>query len=152
MTPLQYRRWRRLAVGLAKHGFEGITDARREKIADEVTHIIFCIVRAYPMGDIHDWDGNRGSVYVCDYVDERLSEHYHTKWTTDLEKGNRFLNQVRACIRAGFDVAVKPSAGVIWFTVGNLRSIFPAGFPDWVQAFFESPIPGNAKDEELLWL
>jgi hypothetical protein len=152
MTPIQYRRWRRLAAGLAKHGFEGITDARREKIADEVTHIIFCIVRAYPMGDIHDWDGNRGSVYVCDYVDERLSEHYHTKYTTDKEKGNRFLAQVRACVRAGFDVAVEPSAGVIWFTVGDLRSIFPNGLPEWVQTHFESPITDDVPDNIKAWL
>lgn len=40
---------------------------------------------------------------------------------------------VVCCIRAGMDFAAAPSAGVIGFTAGDLRAMFPEGVPDWVK-------------------
>ena len=48
----------------------------------------------------------------------------------------RYLDPVRACVRAGLDIAVEPSAGVDGFTAGDIRKMYPEGVPDWVKAFF----------------
>ena len=42
------------------------------------------------------------------------------------------LSPVACCVRAGFDCAVKPSMGVLGFTAGQIRRMYPEGVPDWV--------------------
>jgi hypothetical protein len=44
-----------------------------------------------------------------------------------------YLSPVGCCVRAGFDCAVKPSMGVLGFTAGDLRRMYPEGVPDWVK-------------------
>ena len=44
-----------------------------------------------------------------------------------------YLSPVSCCIRAGFDCAVSPSMGVVGFTAGDLRRMYPKGVPDWVK-------------------
>jgi hypothetical protein len=39
---------------------------------------------------------------------------------------------VRCCVRAGMDCASSPSAGVMGFTAGDIRRMYPEGVPDWV--------------------
>lgn len=39
---------------------------------------------------------------------------------------------IRCCIRAGLDLASEPSAGVVGFTAGDLRRMYPDGVPDWI--------------------
>jgi hypothetical protein len=43
-----------------------------------------------------------------------------------------YLSPVACCVRAGFDCAVKRSMGVLGFTAGDLRRMYPEGVPDWV--------------------
>ncbi len=44
-----------------------------------------------------------------------------------------YRSPVSCCIRAGFDCAVKPSGGVMGFTAGDIRRMYPEGVPDWVK-------------------
>jgi len=44
-----------------------------------------------------------------------------------------YLSPVACCVRAGFDCAVKASMGVLGFTAGDLRRMYPDGVPDWVK-------------------
>jgi hypothetical protein len=44
----------------------------------------------------------------------------------------QWVSPVTCCIRAGLDMAVSPSAGVLGFTAGDLRRMYPEGVPDWV--------------------
>jgi hypothetical protein len=55
-----------------------------------------------------------------------IEDHYYEQW--DMQWGD----QVRCCLRAGLDFASAPSAGVIGFTAGDLRRMYPEGVPDWV--------------------
>jgi hypothetical protein len=43
---------------------------------------------------------------------------------------------VRCCVRAGMDLASAPSAGVVGFTVGDLRRMYPEGVPGWITSEF----------------
>jgi len=49
----------------------------------------------------------------------------------------RWLGPVHCCVRAGLDLAYSPSMGVLGFTVGDLRKMYPEGVPDWVKGDVE---------------
>lgn len=44
----------------------------------------------------------------------------------------QWFDPVRCCLRAGIDFAGEASAGVLGFTAGDLRRMWPEGVPDWV--------------------
>lgn len=46
----------------------------------------------------------------------------------------QWWSPVSCCVRAGLDMACEPSAGVIGFTMGDLRKMYPEGIPDWIFA------------------
>lgn len=46
---------------------------------------------------------------------------------------DRWCGPATCCIRAGLDCACSPSAGVMGFTAGDLRRMYPEGVPDWVK-------------------
>ena len=45
---------------------------------------------------------------------------------------DRWYGEVHCCVRAGLDFACEPSAGVMGFTAGDLRKMYPEGVPDWI--------------------
>jgi hypothetical protein len=45
---------------------------------------------------------------------------------------DKWANPVGSCIRAGLDCASAPSAGVLGFTAGDIRRMYPEGVPEWV--------------------
>jgi hypothetical protein len=45
----------------------------------------------------------------------------------------QWISPVRCCIRAGLDVASNPSRyGVVGFTIGDIRKMYPQGIPQWI--------------------
>lgn len=58
----------------------------------------------------------------CDEVEQGFWEQWDDQWG----------GPVHCCIRAGLDCASEPSAGVVGFTAGDLREMYPEGVPDWV--------------------
>lgn len=52
--------------------------------------------------------------------------------TIQEEWSERLFGPVHCCLRAGLDNASEPSMGVIGFTAGDLRKMYPEGVPDWV--------------------
>ena len=58
----------------------------------------------------------------CDEVEELANNQFEDQW----------LGPIRCCIRAGIDMACEPSAGVVGFTAGDIRRMYPEGVPDWV--------------------
>lgn len=154
MTPLQYRRWYDFARRMALRGFPEATSARRAKVAKEVRRILWILEDEREQ--IQDWD--RGPVYVGDAVSRVLDDdHYHERELANGEiepRGNRFHNQVSCCVRAGLDLAAGPSAGVIGFTVGDLRRMYPLGLPAWIAGHFTEPGPitHETASETAVWL
>lgn len=81
-----------------------------------------------------------------DFLDVR--GYYHE----DFEKYHRFAVQLKCCIRAGFDVAVAPSAGVVGFDAGMLRRMWDGPPPEWVCRWFEAPLAPDTPDATPVWI
>ena len=58
---------------------------------------------------------------TCDDVEDRFAAQWDEQWG----------GPVQCCIRAGLDCAFEESAGVIGFTAGDLRRMYPDGVPAW---------------------
>ena len=68
----------------------------------------------------------------CDEIDDAHYEQWETQWG----------DPVRCCIRAGLDCAGKWSIGVMGFTAGDVRAMYPEGVPEWVFSSSEKLIVG----------
>lgn len=139
-------------MGLAQHAYSEITENRYKKLIEAIEDFIEILTEwNYKLSDIRDWDGKNG-VYVCDEMTDYL-------WRKGYEFDRRgecycgkFGEMLACCIRAGFDVAVSPSAGVMGYTVGDIRAIFKNKIPKWVNDFFEKPITNDVPDDVEVWL
>ena len=89
------------------------------------------------MSDFLDsYDGWRGSAPQCpscldydsdkDCTCEEVEDRFYAQWD------EQWGGPVRCCIRAGLDCAFEESAGVLGFTAGDLRKMYPEGVPVWV--------------------
>ena len=147
MTAEEHARWKDFSKRLAHHGWPQATDARKERIADVVSWFI----EQYDSGreDVDGWDGN-GKVYVCDDLSEFLDVHCHRPLDVDVQ--TRFEMQVSSCVRAGLDVAVTPSAGVVGFDVGTLQQMYDGKIPAWITEWFEPPLTGAEGETDEVWL
>jgi hypothetical protein len=150
MTYKQFRRWESFATRMAKHCYPKTTDTRKAKILEEVKS--FFTERRYQKdySSFTDWDGNDGSECLTSYVDDFFEKYTHWNRREEFYTG-RFYEQVTCCIRAGFDVAVKPSGGVLGFTVGDVRRMWSGLVPDWVKEGWDSPFDA-AQDNDAIWL
>lgn len=153
MTPEQYERWKDFSLRMALDAFPGATEERRKKMARSIE----CFFDWYDNEDVSqivDWDS--GPDYICDQVENHLNRYRHYRYNErtgeETEHRNRFANQVSCCIRAGLDLASSPSAGVLGFTVGDLRRMYPEGVPDWVVNGYEPPITPQTPDNAAVWL
>jgi len=151
VTPEQYERWKDFALRMARGAFPDATEARRTKIAESISGF-FSWYDGEDVSEIVDWDN--GPSYIGDQVSSHLSSHYHERETRSgyEPRGNKFENQVSCCIRAGLDCAGSPSGGVLGFTVGDLRRMYPEGIPDWVTSDYEPPITADTPDDAGIWL
>lgn len=153
MVPEQYDRWKDFSMRMARHAFPDATEARREKIASNIEGF-FSWYDGTDVSEIVDWDN--GPAYIGDAVTDHLNRHLHYRYKErtgeEVERGNRFANQVSCCIRAGLDLASSPSGGVLGFTVGDLRRMYPEGLPGWVIEGYEPPITAETPDDMGVWL
>ena len=58
----------------------------------------------------------------CNEIEEKVFNQWEEQWA----------GPVHCCIRAGLDTAAEASMGVVGFTAGDLRRMYPGGVPDWV--------------------
>lgn len=153
MTPQEYDRWKDFSIRMALHAFPDATEARRKKIAANIEGF-FSWYDGEDVSEIVDWDN--APAYICDRVDDHLSRHLHYRYNErsgeETDCGNKFANQVSCCIRAGLDCASSPSAGVIGFTVGDLRRMYPESLPGWVIEGYQPPITVDTPDDAGVWL
>lgn len=148
MNEQQYERWKQLSIGLAR-SYKNLTPNRKALLLKEVENCIDWML-CNGLDSIEDWDMGvykDGRLYY-ECAGERMDdylwqnryefERQYSNGDIELVRG-RFGDMLSACVRAGFDMAVAPSAGVIGFTVGDLRDIFDGTIPDWIAEHFESP-------------
>ena len=147
MTVEEHARWKDFATRLARHGWPNATERRKERIAE----VVGWFIKEYDScrENVDGWDGN-GKVYVCEDFSEFLDNHCHRP--RDVEVQTRFEMQVASCVRAGLDVAVSPSAGVVGFNVGTLRRMYNGKIPAWVTDWFKPPLTGTEPDTAGIWL
>jgi len=122
---------------------------------------------------IESWDSS--PVYVCDRMGEYIEDNgfYDVEGaildsledqglqSPELEDRrdalidrweDRWWGPVQCCVRAGLDVASEPSGGVVGFTVGDLRRMYPEGFPTWLTEIdWDVPL-SKCADSEGIWL
>lgn len=151
MTPEQYERWKDFSFRMVNMAVSSRKKSpSREKVKEDIAFFFEC--RMDPDEEwrrVRDWD------YTEDNPDEHwqamsvgshihdLDEHFiPAYWSlpdTDAaydQARARWCDPVACCIRAGLDVAVSPSGGVLGFTAGDIRKMYPDGVPDWVKAYF----------------
>jgi hypothetical protein len=67
-----------------------------------------------------------------------MAENWNPYYRIDIsdeefeKRQEQFCGPATCCIRAGLDMAVAVSGGVLGFTAGDLRKMYPEGVPDWV--------------------
>jgi hypothetical protein len=131
MTKEQFDRWRDFAIRMAEHGYPRATERRRDKILEEVKDYFGEREFQQDWPTIDDWDHNEEFGSVDDDVIEYFDRYRH--WQRDIGTyDGGFYNQVSCCIRAGFDMAVKQSGGVLGFTAGDVRRMYNGAVPDWI--------------------
>lgn len=161
MNELQLERWNQLSIGLAR-SYKNLTPARMAKLLDEVECCIDYVV-CNGLETVEDWDsgvryGSGWHESVSTRVDTFLWDNRYefereNKHGVEVVRG-RFGDMLSACVRAGFDMAVAPSGGVIGFTVGDLRDSFDGEIPDWIADQFaenKTALLAAGRDEGV-WL
>lgn len=149
MTELQFERWQDFAMRMARKCYADSWRPSCSWIVGKVAQFFEGIEddKEFILSIIN-WDHSEGEGYG---VGDRLStdiddcgpgldneeaftlvygierdvlawEQYNAQW----------LGPVNCCVRAGLDLASEPSMGVIGFTVGDIRKMYPAGVPDWI--------------------
>ena len=88
------------------------------------------------MSEWEDEIWNNPREYMTMRMYDRWSRlHDRSKWdeADELrrEMVDRWAGPVRCCVRAGMDCACSPSMGVLGFTAGDIRRMYPEGVPDW---------------------
>lgn len=160
MTAAQYERWKDFTLRMAAH-YPGITDARRKRLIDEIKDWFYWCEVDESWKHIISWDdseempekGRYGHTQwyslCCDLFSEHFEEHnYHHK---NPDREYKFHSQLSCCIRAGLDVAAEPSAGVLGFTIGDVKSFYDGEIPAWVNDAYDNKLFG-ADDREHIWL
>jgi len=148
---IQFDRWQDFAIRMAQSVFETATKVRQEKIIKNVKDYFSEREFQDDWDGINDWDGNGDDYFLGDDVNDYFDIYRHWNSKTGEYEG-KFLNQITCCIRAGFDMAVKQSGGVVGFTVGDVRKMFDGKVPDWIKKRdWENPFDSFA-DDSLIWL
>lgn len=173
MTNEQYERWRDFALRMAKTCFAYLRNRPSKTWVIEQVESWFCW-RNYQKdwSEYNSWDQDANP--LCDHVVEFYDDLIpgfvccacrQSVWDLDYddtlicrcdecdEKGydqysEQWLGPIECCLRAGIDFACEPSSGVIGFTVGDLRRMYPEGVPDWVSGGDEKWCPWLRKHEE----
>lgn len=153
MTEQQFERWQDFALRMARTCYR---TARRPstKWIVQVLQDFFDRLDDVDVSLIVNWDNSSGHGYcVSDMLMELLDDYaaspgpcracstgdygaecccqkmralYYEQW------GEQWGGPAHCCIRAGLDRASAPSAGVVGFTAGDVRRMYPEGVPDWV--------------------
>ena len=155
MSPEQFERWLDFSRRMARS-----CHRRNGRVRQHVEDFIGRY-RERP-STVNGWDGegryaadgiHPEVVFLCDEMSDYL-------WDQGLERDRKRGVGVHrtttgcaiaACVRSGLDLAVTPSGGVIGYTAGDLRSMYPEGFPPWLAEALGPEILA-AKDTAELWL
>lgn len=168
MTPTDYEHWKDFAFRMAK--LPSKTPPTKWVVEMVAWWFNTHDHPKYDIEDVNSWD--QGPTYVCDNVSAFLGERFdgrgkncgygfdayeraYDRWM------NTWGNAVSCCIRAGLDLVALPSMGVLGFSIGDLRKMYPEGFPEWLEKVLKEFVDSDKKkpvnlktlkDSAQLWL
>lgn len=174
MTQEQYERWVDFATRMART-YPRRSNAARAEFESCVAHFIGCHTNdGKDIAGVSGWDdADNGHGLVCDHFSEwwwdtmrawysAPRDYYEDRRRDGTPKAferweERWVTPVNCCLRAGLDVASAPSAGVVGFTIGDLKRMYPEGIPAWVSEGYRDGAGGtvdlNARPAtEGVWL
>ncbi len=140
MTELVYERWKDFALRMARTCFRWHRRPTSEWIIEQVELVFNCIDQD-DRKSIVNWDhSDDGEICISDHVTEILGQYGPSERPENEDRemlaweqyDQQWLGPIHCCVRAGLDMASAPSAGVLGFTAGDLRRMYPEGVPDWI--------------------
>jgi len=174
MNRIQYRRWKDFALRMADNGWPATitrTKSYKKTVKPAVEHFFDLLYHNYQhdITRIESWDhtrvdyrnaetfswGVRGEYWPC-VGDEarRIIDEYWNPGRSDRkydEWDNLWGDRIRCCIRAGIDLALNPSLGVIGFCKSDIERMYPDGVPKWITQEWEQQWE-SINPWEPLWL
>lgn len=156
MTPEQYERWKDFAYRMAHTCMADNKDPTYDDIVYCLDQFFSCLCTENEVPYIQNWDHSDGkAIPVCDTVSYWAEQWVPGYWSLEGEEyeevREKYVGPVSCCLRAGLDVACSPSGGVVGFTAGCLRRMYPEGVPGWVKDYFENPFD-SFDDNTFVWL
>lgn len=188
MTQEQYDRWKDFALRMARTCFNRRRNPGPKDILARVQQFFEWVEDGCHAGDFADYLPTIESWDHCTDWSQETKDSHQAKWKFPLQDPQpvcdfvadmaeywipgywsipdakyeavreRWLDAPSACIRAGLDMACEPSAGVVGFTVGDLRRMYPEGVPSWLTEQFINDKTGKPvrfnrlADKTPLWL
>jgi hypothetical protein len=151
MNREQFDRWKDFALRMARTVYSPtMRDPSRKWIIEQVEEFLAWMEDDYLR--ITDWDSTWADspphYYPC--VSDEMSRFEWDRLPYSVRKlegedgekfeegQERWFGPIRCCVRAGLDMASEPSAGVVGFTLGDLRKMYPEGLPDWLAGGFRN--------------
>lgn len=143
MNELCYVRWKDFARRMVNVALSARRKAPSRAHTLEIIEFFFeCRMEPDEWKRVRSWDYTERdtsgrSMCVGSHMSDIQEYHVPGYWgLPDGERGEkvieRWMGPATCCIRAGLDCASEPSAGVVGFTAGDLRRMYPEGVPDWV--------------------
>lgn len=148
MTELQYERWKDFARRMVNVAVSARKRSPSRSHTLEIIEFFFeCRMEPDEWKRVRSWDrtesetesepGERWPMCVGSHISDITEYHVPGYWILpEGERGERIIERwmgpATCCIRAGLDMASEPSAGVVGFTAGDLRRMYPEGVPEWI--------------------
>ena len=150
MNRIQFRRWKDFALRMAERGWvarEIMRKEHRDAVIPAVTHFFDLMGTDFreDVIRIESWDDTRKDHYghypigpfVCDIVSELLSDFNPFYWDDDESKAYESWDElwggrIHCCIRAGIDLALNSSIGVLGFRKADIERMYPESVPSWI--------------------
>lgn len=151
MTPDQFQNWRDFALRMARTCYAESRRPSARWVVEQVEEFLARYDEESAAGVV-DWDA--APAYICDEARQFVWDlqpafrwRLRARDVSELDEDRRaelaeaqweeqWGDPIRCCIRAGLDLASSPSMGVVGFTLGDLRAMYPEGLPPWLGAGF----------------
>jgi hypothetical protein len=122
--PDLHAHWLDTALRFAR-AHEHLTTARRARLEHDIHE---CVIQCRAYDITGGWDQS-GPPYVCDIFMELFIDYWHGD-----HRPNRYLATLECCLRASLNLIIEqPYLGVIGYTIGHIRRMYPEGFPVWLE-------------------
>ena len=149
----QFRNWLDFSDRMAREARPGMSGHAKAKLKRVVAGTMREAVSRHGLESFVDWEAHP---YPGDVFESLLERDGLLSFDANGEPKGELGILALCCVKAGFDLAVAPSSGVVGsdFTAGMVRRMYPTGLPDFVARHFEQVGTdiATAPAEARVWL